>query len=202
MPKLTVFLYIFLAPFAIQNAVGQTGKRAVKEDSVIFLFPEIAFDSTVSTNRFVHPSGFTVRYTYKWNRDYSVADDLLIQLRNPEPNYPATFRETVSIVREVAEDSSKSLAEMAAMYASISEDTWRQYRINYVVSDSGEVKVNGQPRYYFWATLQQLSQEKLVVIIPMVNQFYIVEYTATNKTFAFFLQDLWKMINSCAFIQK
>jgi hypothetical protein len=202
MSKLVHSIAIILLLLSMNDAVAQTGKRPPKEDSLVFLLPQLAFDSTENTNRYVHPSGFTVRYTYKWNRDYSLSDELYLQLRNPNPNYPATFRETVSVIREVSEDSSKTLEEMAAFYARLSADTWEQYRITYAVKDSGEVMVNGKKMYYLRVGLNQLSQEKLIVIVQRVNQFFIMEYTATDKTFAFFLEDFWKMIHSCAFIER
>lgn len=194
------FLLILLSTYGVISLQAQTNKN--KEDTVRVIYPDAVFDSTAHTNRFLHPTGFTVRYRYNWDRDYSSGEILILHLRKPDPQYPAVFRESVTLSEYKFADTlfvpdSAAISVIEAMSLE-----WSAFGQELEVSKMGTVLVNGNECAYFHAGLSRLSREMLCVLIPANGKVYQILYTATDQTFTFFLEDLWRMIHSYEVIEK
>jgi hypothetical protein len=181
------FPLILLSIFSMVSVQAQTGK----DDTIQVVYPDAVFDT-----------GFTVRYSYNWDRDYSSGDILILHLRKPDPQYPALFRESVSLSQVLNADSLFVPDSAAASAIEAMEQEWSEFGLQLEVRKKGTVSVNGSECAYFHAGLSRLSREILCVLIPVKGKVYQVIYTATDQTFTFFLEDLWRMIHSYEVIEK
>lgn len=193
-----IFPLILFSIFSMVSVQAQTGK----DDTIQVVYPDAVFDSTAHTNWFLHPTGFTVRYRYNWDRDYSSGDILILHLRKPDPQYPALFRESVTLSQVLNADSLFIPDSAAASAIEAMEQEWSEFGLQLEVRKKGTVSINGSECAYFHAGLSRLSREILCVLIPVKGKVYQVIYTATDQTFTFFLEDLWRMIHSYEVIEK
>jgi len=183
--------------FMVNSAFAQKG-----EDSINVVLIDAVFDSTASANRYVHSSGFSVRYPYGWNRAFGQDDRLKLVLRETNPDYPANFKETVELTSSRITDSTSNVESFLAEASMQLKQTWEAYQLTTEVIDSGFVNINDRECGYLYAKISRLSQEKLIIVIPGPSRVYTIEYTATNNTFTMFLEDYWRMINSYTFIER
>ena len=197
------FFYAFyLLLFMITHPVHaqQEGGAA---DSIPYIFPELQFDSTESTNRYVHPDGLTLRYPFNWERDYRAGSEtLLVYVRKVDPKYPQVFRDRVSLRALGFMDSTQNLVGVADSYNANEQKVWAQYTVNYRVLSSSLLTIQSDEALLLRIDLPELSQEKLVLFFQHKNKVYLMEYASTDISFRLQLENFWRMVNSIGFMEK
>lgn len=199
--RTAIIVYFVLPGFIPVASAFPSQKDTVKKDTAEFLYADARFDTADATAYFKSPYGYLISYPQNWERDRRTEDNLVLYLRAPDPKYPATFREMLTIIRESLEDTSKSLSQYVEMQNQINADTWARYKLDLKVEAMQKFTLNGMDAYEVRSTLNKVSQEKLLVIFKQDNYAYKIEYTATNITYDDFLLSVRKAINSFAFVE-
>ena len=174
-----------------------------QNDSTAYLATDMRFDSLESTNRYIHPSGLSLRYPPVWTRDMRVSNnELVVYLRKNDPVDPYKFRELLTVTAETVADTNATLQQLTDLYTTMTEKTWEQYDIFFEVLAVHQLAVNGIPVVVVRARLPKLSQEKLIFIFARKQEVFTMEYTASDITFLRFTNDIWKVANSMAFLER
>jgi hypothetical protein len=172
-------------------------------DSLPYIFTNLQFDSTESTNRFVHPDGLTVRYPYSWERDFrSGAGTLLVYVRKADPKYPQVFRDRVTLRALGYMDSTQNLSTLAESFQANEQSVWNNYSVSYLTDVSQTINIGSQEAIVQRVSLPELSQEKLILIIEHKGRVYSIEYTATDISFRMQLENFWRIVNSLSYLEK